>query len=143
MPASAIASGCVDFILTPVGIAREIARIRHHPYITDRHNPEARESGEESDMEQIFRLLRRFTTVDFSGYKSPTIGRRIQRRMALQKIDKIKDYANFLHRDRGELDALYQDLLINVTSFFRNPEAFAALKQVVYAPVLEARTSGS
>src|SRR6202012_1182776 len=89
MPASAIASGCVDFILTPVGIAREIARIRHHPYITARHNPEAQESGDESDMEQIFRLLRRLTTVDFSGYKSPTIGRRIQRRMALQKIEKI------------------------------------------------------
>src|ERR1700744_1315230 len=99
MPASAIASGCVDFILTPVGIAREIARIRHHPYITARHNPEAQESGDESDMEQIFRLLRRLTTVDFSGYKSPTIGRRIQRRMALQKIEKIGDYGKLLHRD--------------------------------------------
>src|SRR5580692_3463691 len=143
MPASAIASGCVDFILTPVGIAREIARIRHHPYITDRHNPEARESGEESDMEQIFRLLRRFTTVDFSVYKSPTIGRRIQRRMALQKIDKISDYGKLLHRDSREVDALYQDLLINVTSFFRNPEAFAALRHVAYPAMLEARTSAS
>ena len=87
MPASAIASGCVDFILTPAGIAKEIARIRHHPYIADRLNPEAQPVGDDSDMEQIFRLLRRTTTVDFSGYKSPTIGRRIQRRMALQKIE--------------------------------------------------------
>ena len=135
MPASAIASGCVDFILTPVGIAREIARIRQHPYITDRHNPEAQESGDEGDMEQIFRLLRRLTTVDFSGYKSPTIGRRIQRRMALQKIEKLKDYGKLLHRDSREVDALYQDLLINVTSFFRNPEAFAALRQLPACPV--------
>ena len=143
MPASAIASGCIDFILTPAGIAKEIARIRHHPYIADRLNPEAHPVGDDSDLEQIFRLLRRTTTVDFSGYKSPTIGRRIQRRMALQKIDAMKDYANLLHRDRGELDSLYQDLLINVTSFFRNPEAFAALRQIVYPPLLQARTSGS
>jgi two-component system, chemotaxis family, CheB/CheR fusion protein len=143
MPASAIASGCIDFILAPAGIAKEIARIRHHPYIADRLNPEAPPLGDDSDLEQIFRLLRRITTVDFTGYKSPTIGRRIQRRMALQKIDAMKDYANLLHRDRGELDALYQDLLINVTSFFRNPEAFAALRQIVYPPILQARTSAS
>src|ERR1700744_2773843 len=91
MPASAIASGCVDFILTPAGIAKEIARIRHHPYIAGRFNPETGQVGADSDMEQIFRLLRRMTTVDFSGYKSPTIARRIQRRMALKKIDKLKD----------------------------------------------------
>src|ERR1700722_5373688 len=143
MPASAIASGCIDFILTPAGIAKEIARIRHHPYIADRLNPEAQPVGDDNDLEQIFRLLRRTTTVDFTGYKSPTIGRRIQRRMALQKIDAMKDYANLLHRDRSELDALYQDLLINVTSFFRNPEAFGALRQIVYPPILQARTSGS
>jgi two-component system, chemotaxis family, CheB/CheR fusion protein len=143
MPASAIASGCVDFILPPVGIAKEIARIRRHPYISDRHSAEVQHLGDGSDMEQIFRLLRRLTTVDFSGYKSPTIGRRIQRRMALQKIEKLTDYGNLLHRDSREVDALYQDLLINVTSFFRNPEAFAALRQLAYPPILEARTSAS
>jgi two-component system CheB/CheR fusion protein len=143
MPASAIASGCVDFILTPAAIAKEIARIRHHPYIADRFNPEAEQVGDTGDMEQIFRLLRRSTTVDFSGYKSPTIARRIQRRMALQKIDRLKDYGNFLHRDPREVEALYQDLLINVTSFFRNPDAFAALKQVVYPAILQVRTSAS
>jgi two-component system CheB/CheR fusion protein len=143
MPASAIASGCVDFILTPAGIAKEIARIRHHPYISDHFNPEAEQDGDGSDMEQIFRLLRRMTTVDFSGYKSPTIARRVQRRMALQKIDKLKDYGNLLHRDPREVEALYHDLLINVTSFFRNPDAFAALRQIVYPGILQARTSAS
>ncbi len=143
MPASAIASGCVDFILTPLGIAKEIARIRHHPYIADRSNPNTEDVGDGSDMEVIFRLLRRMTTVDFSGYKSPTIGRRIQRRMALRKVDKLKDYASLLQRDPQEVEALYQDLLINVTSFFRNPEAFAALRKIVYPAILQARTSGS
>jgi two-component system CheB/CheR fusion protein len=143
MPASAIASGCVDFVLPPGGIAKEIARIRHHPYIAGRFSPEVEKIGDGSDMEQIFRLLRRVTTVDFSGYKSPTIARRIQRRMALQKIDELKDYGNLLHRDPREVEALYQDLLINVTSFFRNPDAFAALRQTVYPSILQARTSAS
>jgi two-component system CheB/CheR fusion protein len=139
MPASAIASGCVDFTLTPAGIAQEIARIRHHPYITDRRQDGALQLGDDSDMAQIFRLLRRITTVDFSGYKSPTIGRRIQRRMALRKIEKLKDYVPLLHREREEVNALYHDLLINVTSFFRNPEAFESLKHVVYPAILQAR----
>jgi two-component system CheB/CheR fusion protein len=143
MPVSAIASGCVDFIMTPAGIAQEIARIRRHPYIADRLQREAQQLGDESDMDQIFRLLRRLTTVDFSGYKLPTISRRIQRRMALRKIENVKDYGVFLHHDQGEVDALYKDLLINVTSFFRNPEAFAALKELVYPPILQARTSAS
>jgi two-component system, chemotaxis family, CheB/CheR fusion protein len=143
MPASAIASGCVDFILTPAGIAREIARIRHYAYIANRFNPEAEQVDDGSDMDQIFRLLRRTTTVDFSGYKSPTIARRIQRRMALKKIDKLKDYGAYLHRDQHEVAALYQDLLINVTSFFRNPEAFAALREIVYPAIMKARTSAS
>src|SRR6202034_2001824 len=144
MPVSAIASGCVDFVMTPAGIAHEIARIRHHPYIADGHKQEpAQLGGDEGDMDQIFRLLRRKTRVDFSGYKSPTIARRIQRRMALQKIEKLKDYGGFLQREPHEVTALYHDLLINVTSFFRNPEAFEALQHLVYPAILQARTSVS
>jgi two-component system, chemotaxis family, CheB/CheR fusion protein len=141
MPVSAIASGCVDFVMTPVGIAQEISRIRHHPYISDGHKPQPTQLGDESDLELIFRLLRRKTRVDFSGYKSPTIGRRIQRRMALKKIEKLKDYGSFLQRDPEEVTALYHDLLINVTSFFRNPEAFEALQHLVYPAILQGRNS--
>ena len=143
MPVSAIASGCVDFVMTPAGIAREIARIRHHPYITDGHKRDQGQLGDESDLDLIFRLLRRKTRVDFSGYKSPTIARRIQRRMALQKIEKLKDYGIFLQREPQEITALYHDLLINVTSFFRNPEAFEALRHVVYPAILQARIQAS
>jgi two-component system CheB/CheR fusion protein len=141
MPVSAIASGCVDFVMTPADIALEIARIRHHPYIADGHTQKPEHLGDESDLDLIFRLLRRKTRVDFSGYKSPTIARRIQRRMALQKVEKLKDYGGFLQREPHEVTALYHDLLINVTSFFRNPEAFEALKQLVYPAILQARTS--
>jgi two-component system, chemotaxis family, CheB/CheR fusion protein len=143
MPASAIASGCVDFILPPAQIAREIARIRQHPYIADAVSPDGHHVSDDGEMESIFRLLRRSTTVDFTGYKSPTIARRIQRRMVLHKMDKLSDYGALLHREPAEVDALYHDLLINVTSFFRNPEAFAALRHVVYPAILQARTSAS
>jgi two-component system, chemotaxis family, CheB/CheR fusion protein len=143
MPASAIASGCVDFILAPAGIAQEIARIRQHPYIASPQQDDGPHDGEASDMEQIFRLLRKATTVDFSGYKAPTIRRRIRRRMTLKKIEELSAYRALLHRDRGEIDSLYHDLLINVTCFFRNPEAFAALVAVVYPAILHARTSAS
>src|SRR5271163_3239110 len=92
MPASAITSGCVDFVLPPAGIAREIARIRQHPYLASPQQDDGPHDGEASDMEQIFRLLRKATTVDFSGYKAPTIRRRIHRRMTLKKIEKLSEY---------------------------------------------------
>ena len=143
MPVSAIASGCVDFVMTPAGIAGEIARIRHHPYIADGHKSEQGQLDDESALDLIFRLLRRKTRVDFSGYKSPTIARRIQRRMALKKIEKLKDYGALLQREPHEVGALYHDLLINVTSFFRNPEAFEAMQHVSYPAILQARTPTS
>lgn len=142
MPASAIAAGCVDFVLPPEQIAEELARIRNHPYVagTPQQVPEDGDKSNEGLMQQIFRLLRRATRVDFSEYKPPTIGRRIQRRMVLHKMERLADYVALLHRDRNEVNHLYQDLLINVTSFFRNPEAFDALKQVVYPEVLKSRS---
>jgi two-component system, chemotaxis family, CheB/CheR fusion protein len=145
MPASAIAAGCVDFVLPPDGIAQELARIRRHPYVSGSYveQIEAENTGTDVAMGQVFRLLRRATKVDFSEYKPPTIGRRIQRRMALHKIEKLSEYVALLHRDRNEVNALYQDLLINVTSFFRNPEAFETLKHVLYPAILKSHGSSS
>lgn len=141
MPASAISSGCVDFVLAPDEIAEELARIHQHPYVAGAHLQASEDQGTEVYMSQVFRILRRTTKVDFSDYKPPTIGRRIQRRMVLHKMDRLGDYITLLHRDRNEVEALYQDLLINVTSFFRNPEAFDILKQFVYPAILQARAA--
>jgi two-component system, chemotaxis family, CheB/CheR fusion protein len=143
MPASAIAADCVDFVLPPEAIAAELARIRQHPYVAGEHVEPIEEHDKDAAMSQVFRLLRRVTKVDFSEYKPPTIGRRIQRRMALHKIEKIGEYLTLLQRDRGEVNSLYQDLLINVTSFFRNPEAFETLKQIVYPAILQSRASSA
>jgi two-component system CheB/CheR fusion protein len=142
MPNSAVAAGCVDFVLPPAGIAVELARIRRHPYIADTRDERSGDLRPEGtrNLAQVFQLLRQTSKVDFSEYKPATIRRRVFRRMALRKIEKLGDYVDYLRRRREEIDALYQDILINVTSFFRNPEAFESLKQTVYPTILKART---
>jgi two-component system CheB/CheR fusion protein len=140
MPASAISTGSVDKVLPPDGIAKELVRIAQHPYVTGIAIPlEQDVSHKESKMGQLFALLRRATRVDFSEYKPPTISQRVARRMALHKIERLDEYVDLVQRDRGELSSLYQDLLINVTSFFRDPEAFEALKELVYPQLFKQR----
>jgi two-component system CheB/CheR fusion protein len=147
MPSSAVASGCIDFILPPERIAEELVRLRRHPYVAksaESAEEEIEKLGEEprNQLARVFRLLREVSNVDFSEYKPGTIQRRILRRMALRQFDRLGAYVRYLQQHRGEIYALYQDLLINVTSFFRNPEAFAALKDVVYPALLKERLPG-
>jgi two-component system CheB/CheR fusion protein len=85
-------------------------------------------------------LLREHSGVDFSLYKSTTIQRRIKRRMVLSKHDTLKGYATFLRGNSKELDALYSDVLISVTSFFRNPDTFNVLRRVVWPALLRQRS---
>src|SRR5438132_13665646 len=84
----------------------------------------------------IMFLLRNHSGVDFSLYKSNTVHRRIARRMLLNKIDRPQAYAAFLRGNPKELGALYSDMLINVTGFFRNPEAFEVLKEKVFPKLI-------
>ena len=154
MPRSATVAGCVDFVLAPAGIARELARIARHPYVAgrtpdceilpparrgDRGLPPARPS-EQTSYQKILLLLRNHSGVDFSLYKATTIHRRMKRRAVLNRRDTLEGYADFLRGNAKELDALYSDSLINVTSFFRNPEAFVALKQKVFARLFQERS---
>src|SRR5207245_1019238 len=126
MPPSAIAAAHVDFIPTPEGIATELARISRHPYVTPADAAKLAEEEEPTGngSRKILALLRKATGVDFTLYKSKTLRRRIGRRMVLNKLRSTEDYAGFLSGNAAEVKALYQDILINVTSFFRNPEAF-------------------
>jgi two-component system CheB/CheR fusion protein len=143
MPSSAINAGYADMVLPPHEIARELARIVRHPYVrSDGKDFEPAGQSDEQQMDQIFALLRRATRVDFSDYKPATIRRRVARRMALHKIDSLGDYVPLLQQNRHEVEALYQDMLINVTSFFRDSEAFESLKHVVYPELVKQRTGG-
>jgi len=141
MPLRALATGCVDFVLPPEEIARELARIGQHPYVM---HPEAPASGEGSEggdeIHKIFALLRTAKGVDFSLYKQTTIARRIRRRLALQRIATLPDYVRYLQDAPAELDALYHEILIKVTGFFRDGGAFDALKDKIIPQILKNRS---
>jgi two-component system CheB/CheR fusion protein len=141
MPASASASGCVDFVLPPEGIVAELARIASHPYVARKSEGLVHDRALESeaDIGRIFLHVREATGVDFAQYKPSTTTRRILRRMALHKIDDLPSYAAHIREHPGELDALFQDFLINVTSFFRDPFVFEALQTKVFPFLLENR----
>jgi two-component system, chemotaxis family, CheB/CheR fusion protein len=132
MPQSAISSGSVDLILPAERIAEELVRIAHHTYVIPRKpEPEAVTQDDkplvpQESLRHILLLLRNQCHVDFTYYKSNTINRRIERRMLLHKTDDLKSYAEFLSQNPIEVKALYADILIHVTSFFRDPDAFEA-----------------
>jgi two-component system CheB/CheR fusion protein len=143
MPRSASAQfGSADFVLPPAQIAKELARIAGHPYVRRDH---AEEDGEaltqEIQLAGIFRWVKRSTGVDFSQYKPSTLRRRILRRMVLNKMETVGSYLKRLESDHTELEALYRDLLINVTSFFRDPETFEYLKRDVIPDIVSHRRS--
>ncbi len=144
MPRTAIDSGCVDFVLPPEEIAQRLAEIARHPYLRPPPAPEHRAATEPDEFDQLFTkiltVVREAKGVDFHLYRDTTIKRRILRRMAVHAQESMADYVRRLERDRGEVDALYQDLLINVTSFFRDPEMFAALKSKVLPEIVKDRT---
>ncbi len=137
MPRSAVVAGCVDYVLPPKGIAKELARIARHPYLARKILSGAAEVAPPpgTGLNSIFQVLRKATGVDFTHYRQTTILRRIQRRMVVHKIDDIEEYAKFVLSRPAEIKALYQDMLINVTSFFRGPGVFEALKSVVFPAI--------
>lgn len=147
MPNTAIATGQVDFILPPDKIAQKLAEISRHPYIANRlgteseANPTAPTSGD--TLAQIFNLLRNATGVDFTHYKQTTLNRRLGRRMLLYKLERLEDYVRYLQNNPAEVMALYQDALIHVTSFFRDPESFNALKSLVFPVIIKDKTPGT
>jgi len=142
MPRNAIATDCVDFILTPEGIAAELARIAKHPFLKVKPGASADGVEETGDgIKSIFMMLRSATGVDFSQYRKSTLNRRIQRRMILHKVDDVGDYVAHLKKYPDDVHALYQDILIHVTGFFREPESFKALEDQVYPKLVHGRQS--
>ncbi len=145
MPRSAIEQGAVDFILPLDGIARELARVAKHPYVVSsvpavRQEPDASPPPTSRDeMSDILKLLRGASGVDFTAYRQATVIRRITRRMILRKVESLADYAQDLIANPEELTALYHDLLIKVTGFFREPDSFDMLKRVVFPALLKDR----
>jgi two-component system, chemotaxis family, CheB/CheR fusion protein len=139
MPRAAAATGCVDLILPPSEIAARLARIGH----PDPDRPDGTPSVRVVDpLAAVIDLVRRRTGVDFAQYKIGTVQRRILRRMALRNLDALTDYISVLRADSAEVDALYGDLLICVTRFFRDPELFTVLSETVFPEMLKRREPG-
>ena len=141
MPASA--SGSADFILPPEGIAAELLRIASHPRRLLVRAGDAAEPmpTDGSEFKQIFALLRVHAGIDFSNYKPNTLSRRINRRMVLLKMDSLASYIARLRESPGELDALFQDILISVTGFFRDPKVFETLKKKIFPRIVKHKSA--
>jgi two-component system CheB/CheR fusion protein len=138
MPKSAIATGCVDFVLPPEKIAQELIRISRHPLLTipSPAKPEELQVAEGTSFEQILKLLYEGTGFDFSQYKYNTLNRRILRRLVIHRLDSLEAYVAFLKQTPAEIEALAEDLFIKVTAFFRDPEAFEVLKEKFFPAIL-------
>ena len=133
MPQSAIASDNVDIVLSPEQIAKELTEITKHPELIGKKKQENQaEADNEPALQKIFALLQSKFGVNFSNYKKNTVNRRITRRMVLKKQETIDQYAKYLKEHPDELQALFDDLLIGVTEFFREPQTFELLKQAVF-----------
>jgi two-component system, chemotaxis family, CheB/CheR fusion protein len=145
MPDRAIATGCVDFVLPPQTIAVELGKISRHAYIAGLppRTPVEVLPTNEHILTNIFTLLKTAKGLDFSGYKPATLKRRMLRRMALHNLDRLEDYGDYLQTEPQEVDELYRDLLINVTSFFRDPFVFTALKSKVFPAIIQSKDPGS
>jgi two-component system, chemotaxis family, CheB/CheR fusion protein len=145
MPNSAILAGCVDAVRTAKNIARELEAIARHPYVRQgpaREGDEVKFSGfpEGADaLTKVFYLIKQHMGVNFADYKHSTLRRRIARRMVLQQLETIEDYVRLLRSDASEIERLFNDILINVTSFFRDPATFAALQKKILPKIIAAK----
>jgi two-component system, chemotaxis family, CheB/CheR fusion protein len=137
MPLTAIATNAVDFVLAPEDMPNAIIKYYKKALQAAENNKQPMDEQSPELLQEIFELLRNQTGHDFSQYKLNTVGRRIERRMIVNHFDHPRSYINYLHRHQVEVDQLFKELLIGVTNFFRDREAFAALRTLVIPRLFE------
>ena len=141
MPQSAIATGLVDYILPAAKMPEQLMAYVRRAYVKPVKIPAKPEKTMDS-LHKILVLVRAQTGHDFSQYKENTITRRVERRMAVHQIDNITQYVYFLRTNPGEIDILFRELLIRVTNFFRDADAFKALKKNAFPLILQGKPAG-
>jgi two-component system CheB/CheR fusion protein len=148
MPQSVISADAADFVLPPEKIAEKLPIIAKNPQMVHIEIESKVEKGtkrslvkKETGLTAIFSMLKNASNVDFSHYKDTVVNRRVSRRMVINNIDGIAQYVDYLRKHPNELEALYNDMLIGVTSFFREPETFDALKKIVFPALVKNRSS--
>jgi two-component system CheB/CheR fusion protein len=140
MPSNAVDAGYVDYVLSPERIAEELAALVRHRFSVSSPNEEL--AKHEKEIKKILSIvLEKFDVDFFSHYKRTTVNRRILRRMAINNISDFDQYTRKLKNDERELNALYNDFLINVTSFFREPSFYNSLKKTIFPQLVKDRRS--
>jgi len=143
MPKSAIDTGQVDYVLPVEKMPQTLVRYVRHPYIEGPKKSTSEAQEFHNFVPKILLLIRTNTRHDFTHYKPTTIRRRIERRMAVHKIKHIADFYRYLQENPAEVQALFKDMIICVTSFFRDPAAFEVLETKVIPQILESKPAGS
>jgi len=139
MPQAAIDTGLVDYVLQPSDMPAALVDFAQHQEMFAASCEEPASKAAPSDIDAILKLLRTRTNSDYSHYKRTTVFRRIQRRMGLRQIEGTADYVKLLQTDTAELAQLAKDMLIGVSSFFRDAEVFDALRTEIVVPLIAAR----
>jgi two-component system CheB/CheR fusion protein len=145
MPGSAVAAGVADVVLPVSEIGAELARLARHPYSRPGEHAET-EAGEASldpAFEAILERLRVTSGLDLRHYRRGTLRRRIERRMAVRHAETHSDYLRIMEQDAGECAALFGEVLVRVTSFFRDPESFETLARTVFPRMLSGVEEGA
>ena len=142
MPRSAIATGGVDRILAAEKMAAALIQYLRHPYVKDTGRPQPLVEQHVDDLNSILSLLHARVNFDFGPYRKGTLVRRIQRRMSLAHVEHMRDYLRVLRDQPVEVSALFKDLLISVTSFFREPKAWQALEHDVLPQLIASKPTG-
>ena len=145
MPHSAFATGSVDFVLPPEGIAQELVKVAKYPYARKAEDAPglAEVPSDRPDLQGILTFLHDAAGIDFSQYRASTIQRRIFRRMAIHQIVEPERYRRFLTETPSEVEVLCEEMIPRVTRFFRDPEVFAALQKQVFPKFLIDRARDS
>jgi len=142
MPQSAVNAGVVDFCLPLPALGTELARLAGHPYLA-RSGPPSPSPGSAALLGQVVGLVRAATGVDFGEHKPATFKRRLARRMTVRNAPDLASYLEVLRRDPAEVRSLYDDLLIKVTSFFRDEGSFEELRAVAFPEILRHKAAGA
>lgn len=141
MPQSAINTGLIDYVAPAFELPDRLMK-HAHQYYQIREVPPAENEDATAALQKIFALVRAQTGNDFSLYKKSTVNRRIERRMSVHQIIDMNNYVRFLQENPEEIDLLFKELLIGVTSFFREPEAFESLKTKAIPEIIKAKKPG-
>ena len=138
MPRCAIATGLADFILPPEQMPGKLLRFINHPRIMLPEEPLETIKKQEDSFTKLFSILKKKTQVDFAYYKPATVIRRIERRIGLVQVNDIDQYLEYIHKTPQEINRLFKDLLIGVTKFFRDRDAFQSLAEKVVPQIIAA-----